>query len=109
MALLPAPPLRATSLNFTIEFANLPLAFTFKKYQFTLFLAVMQQSVAHVQAMGLQGSTTACVLTVDQRTGQLHAANLGDSGFLVLGPAKDEDVGTGSDCLHLVVAACCSC
>eukprot|EP00983_Pelagomonas_calceolata_P002101 71233-Pelagomonas_calceolata.AAC.4 len=53
----------------------------------------MQQSVDYVQAAGLQGSTTACVLTVDQRTGQLHAVNLGDSGFLVLGPAKGVEVG----------------
>uniref|UniRef100_A0A7S3VT51 Protein phosphatase n=1 Tax=Dunaliella tertiolecta TaxID=3047 RepID=A0A7S3VT51_DUNTE len=54
---------------------------------------VMQQSVDYVQAAGLQGSTTACVLTVDQRTGQLHAVNLGDSGFLVLGPAKGVEGG----------------
>lgn len=63
----------------------------------------MQESVEQVQAEGLQGSTTACVLTVDQRTGQLHAANLGDSGFLVLGPAKEVEVRLGCSqlCAHV--------
>jgi len=35
------------------------------------------------------------VLTVDQRTGQLHAANLGDSGFLVYGPSTQEGMEVG--------------
>ncbi|KAG1681171.1 hypothetical protein FOA52_015614 [Chlamydomonas sp. UWO 241] len=34
---------------------------------------------------GLQGSCTASLLTINA-SGQLHAANLGDSGFMVLGP-----------------------
>ena len=32
-----------------------------------------------------QGSATACVLSLDPRTGELAAANLGDSGFVVVG------------------------
>lgn len=32
-----------------------------------------------------QGSATACVLSLDPRTGQLAAANLGDSGFVIVG------------------------
>lgn len=35
---------------------------------------------------GLKGSCTASLLTINQASGQLHAANLGDSGFMVLGP-----------------------
>jgi protein phosphatase PTC7 len=47
---------------------------------------VLDTAVAAVQSAGLQGSTTLCVLTVDQRTGLLRSANLGDSGFVVLSP-----------------------
>lgn len=32
-----------------------------------------------------QGSATACVLSLDPRTGELAAANLGDSGFVIVG------------------------
>ncbi|GFH14021.1 protein phosphatase, partial [Haematococcus lacustris] len=47
------------------------------------------EDVFQVQAVhdaSLQGSSTVCLLAVDTTTGQLHSANLGDSGFLVFGP-----------------------
>jgi protein phosphatase PTC7 len=40
----------------------------------------------HVESEGVQGSCTACVLTINKDTGRLQAATLGDSGFLIVGP-----------------------
>jgi protein phosphatase PTC7 len=45
--------------------------------------AVDALDAAH-RSTQLPGSATACVLRLDGRTGQLDAANLGDSGFLVV-------------------------
>ena len=41
-------------------------------------------TVGHARTTA-QGSATACVLSLDPRTGELAAANLGDSGFVVVG------------------------
>ncbi|KPV76108.1 uncharacterized protein RHOBADRAFT_53095 [Rhodotorula graminis WP1] len=38
------------------------------------------------------GSSTACVVALDAETGMLHAANLGDSGFIVLRPQPASDL-----------------
>lgn len=51
-------------------------------------LAVLHSSSNFVLSQGIKGSCTACILTINQDNGQLHAANLGDSGFMVLGRAK---------------------
>ncbi|PNH10786.1 putative protein phosphatase 2C 55 [Tetrabaena socialis] len=47
---------------------------------------VMADAAAGAAAAGVQGSSTACVVLVDQQAGQLYAANLGDSGCLLLRP-----------------------
>lgn len=44
-------------------------------------------AVAHSQTR-LPGSATACVLRLDQRTSEIKAANLGDSGFIVVRNGK---------------------
>lgn len=44
---------------------------------------VMTAAWSGVRHDGVQGSSTLCIVTVDAETGQLDAANLGDSGFLV--------------------------
>ncbi|GAA5915145.1 hypothetical protein JCM8208_002149 [Rhodotorula glutinis] len=38
------------------------------------------------------GSSTACLVALDAETGMLHAANLGDSGFIVLRPQPASDL-----------------
>ncbi|GAA5851264.1 hypothetical protein JCM9279_007503 [Rhodotorula babjevae] len=38
------------------------------------------------------GSSTACLVALDAETGMLHAANLGDSGFMVLRPQPASDL-----------------
>ena len=43
-----------------------------------------------------QGSATACVLSLDPRTGELAAANLGDSGFVIVGGGGGGSNGSGS-------------
>ncbi|EFJ45028.1 hypothetical protein VOLCADRAFT_64171 [Volvox carteri f. nagariensis] len=52
---------------------------------------VMQDAVSGALAAGVQGSSTACIVLVNQDTGQLFAANLGDSGCLLLRPAANDD------------------
>lgn len=51
-----------------------------------LFAAVLATAARHVESEGVQGSCTACVLTINKDTGRLQAATLGDSGFLIVGP-----------------------
>ncbi len=46
---------------------------------------VLQVAARHVESEGMQGSCTVCLLTINKAAGRLHAANLGDSGFFVLG------------------------
>lgn len=50
---------------------------------------IMQQASRHTTQVGLEGSSTACLATINTNQGQLHAANLGDSGFLLLGPTSE--------------------
>lgn len=57
---------------------------------------MLQSSSRYVVSQGLQGSCTACLLTINQASGQLHAANLGDSGFLVLGRPHPQRVSEGA-------------
>lgn len=49
---------------------------------------VLEKAMHQVATEKVLGSTTLCVLTINPATGQLHSANLGDSGFLVLSPSK---------------------
>ena len=48
--------------------------------------AVLATAARHVESEGVQGSCTACILTINRDTGRLQAATLGDSGFLIVGP-----------------------
>ncbi|PNW88593.1 hypothetical protein CHLRE_01g036200v5 [Chlamydomonas reinhardtii] len=50
---------------------------------------VLQDAASGAAAAGIQGSSTACVVLVNQERGQLLAANLGDSGCLLLRPVED--------------------
>ncbi|XP_021815695.1 probable protein phosphatase 2C 55 [Prunus avium] len=43
---------------------------------------------AYVNNFGIQGSSTACILSLDKERGTLHAVNVGDSGFMVFRDAK---------------------
>jgi serine/threonine protein phosphatase PrpC len=42
----------------------------------------------------MAGSATACILSIDKASGQLHSANLGDSGYLVI---RNNDIVHKSD------------
>lgn len=63
--------------------------------------AVLATAARHVESEGVQGSCTACILTVNKDTGRLQAATLGDSGFFIVGPRApmhgDLEVSRGGD------------
>lgn len=63
--------------------------------------AVLSVAARHVESEGVQGSCTACVLTINKDTGRLQAATLGDSGFLIVGPRAPQhgDLEVGCGCL----------
>ncbi|GLC59487.1 hypothetical protein PLESTB_001492600 [Pleodorina starrii] len=63
-------------------------------------VSVMQDAAAGALAAGVQGSSTACVVLVNQDTGQLSAANLGDSGCLLLRPASNDPHAHAHAALH---------
>ena len=44
---------------------------------------LLKAAYAGVLEEGVQGSTTACIATIDQRHGLLRSANVGDSGFMI--------------------------
>jgi len=48
-------------------------------------LDVLKESYARVKEKRIEGSCTACILTLDRSEKLLRAANLGDSGYIVLG------------------------
>lgn len=52
-------------------------------------LRVMQAAVRSLHSDGVQGSSTACIVLIDTLQGRLAAANLGDSGFMLLGHRRD--------------------
>ena len=45
----------------------------------------MQAAASRVAAAGTQGSSTCCIVLVDTLHGRLASANVGDSGFMILG------------------------
>ena len=47
--------------------------------------AVMQAAASRVTATSIQGSSTCCIVLLDTRHGRLASANIGDSGFMILG------------------------
>jgi len=51
-------------------------------------LRLLQTAFAAVRAQGVMGSSTACLVLVDALTGRLSSANLGDSGYLLMTPAR---------------------
>jgi hypothetical protein len=51
----------------------------------TAAAAVLQVSARHVESEGVQGSCTACILTINTQLGRMQAATLGDSGFYLIG------------------------
>lgn len=52
--------------------------------------AVLQESERRVRQAGTKGSSTVCIVLIDMAQGRLSSANLGDSGFLVLGSTVSE-------------------
>ncbi|KAL4854234.1 putative protein phosphatase 2C 55 [Chlorella vulgaris] len=53
-------------------------------------LRVLQFAAKRLRLEGVLGSCTACVVLIDHLQGRLAAANLGDSGFLVIGRRRQE-------------------
>lgn len=59
-------------------------------------LRVLQFAMKHVRRAGTQGSSTACIVLIDTLQGRLAAANVGDSGFVLLGRGAGSHRGAGS-------------
>ena len=59
-------------------------------------LRVLQFAVKHIRRAGTKGSTTVCLALVDTLQGRLAAANIGDSGFMLLGRGVGSHRGDGS-------------
>ena len=60
----------------------------------------MQAAARYSHAAGIKGSSTCCIVLIDTLTGRLTSANLGDSGFMVLGSTPDRWVAAnGPACL----------
>eukprot|EP00210_Caulerpa_lentillifera_P006953 g6648.t1 len=50
-----------------------------------IFSVVMKTASRKVETEGVYGSSTCCLLTINLNQGRLNSANLGDSGFIVIG------------------------
>lgn len=59
-------------------------------------LRTLQFANRHLRRDGTKGSSTACLVLVDTLAGRLAAANLGDSGFMLLGRRPGALRGAGS-------------
>lgn len=59
-------------------------------------LRVLQFAAKHIRRAGTQGSSTVCLALVDTLQGRLAAANVGDSGFMLLGRGPGVGRGQGS-------------
>jgi protein phosphatase PTC7 len=64
-------------------------------------LRVVQAAVRSLNSEGVQGSSTMCIILVDTLQGRLAAANIGDSGFLVLSRRRDGRASGGTGSLRL--------
>jgi protein phosphatase PTC7 len=58
-------------------------------------LRLLQSAFQRVRAEGVQGSATLCMVVVDTTTGRLSSANVGDSGYLLMSPARGAAGGSG--------------
>jgi serine/threonine protein phosphatase PrpC len=47
--------------------------------------AVLKDAADTVEENGIQGSSTCCLVLVDTLQGRLTSANVGDSGFVIIG------------------------
>jgi serine/threonine protein phosphatase PrpC len=47
--------------------------------------AVLKDAADTVEENGIQGSSTCCLVMVDTLQGRLTSANIGDSGFVLIG------------------------
>ncbi len=47
--------------------------------------AVLKDAADTVEENGIQGSATCCLVMVDTLQGRLTSANVGDSGFMIIG------------------------
>jgi hypothetical protein len=54
--------------------------------------SVLSIAARHVESEGVQGSCTACILTINKESGKLQSATLGDSGFLIVGRGPQSSV-----------------
>lgn len=61
-------------------------------------LRVLQFADRHLRRAAAQGSSTACLVLVDTLAGRLAAANVGDSGFALLGYRPDARGQGGDKC-----------
>lgn len=57
---------------------------SFSKREFCDPSEILDAAWNSVLHKGIVGSSTACVLSLDPQTAELHAVNLGDSGFLIV-------------------------
>ncbi|GMH33475.1 hypothetical protein BSKO_01309 [Bryopsis sp. KO-2023] len=60
-------------------------AFHMVKRGYDDVVAVLKTVSRYVETEGVYGSSTCCLLTVNMNQGRLNSANLGDSGFMVIG------------------------
>ena len=51
----------------------------------------MQVADRYVESEGVFGSSTCCLVTINENTGLLQSANVGDSGFMVIGKRGESD------------------
>jgi hypothetical protein len=73
--------------------------------------AVLSIAARHVESEGVQGSCTACLLTINKESGKLQSATLGDSGFLIVGRGPQSSVNAENEvslpaCISLCVCQC---
>lgn len=70
--------------------------------------AVLAIAARHVESEGVQGSCTACILTINKESGKLQSATLGDSGFLIIGQGPASSVDAEGEVRHGQVEHVCT-
>jgi hypothetical protein len=66
--------------------------------------AVLSIAARHVESEGVQGSCTACLLTINKESGKLQSATLGDSGFLIVGRGPQSSVNADGEVSRKLLA-----